>query len=47
MKASEFIEDLKVLIAEHGDLPVVNASDDPATIEWNDAGNNDVAYVIE
>jgi len=36
MRASELIEDLKILIEERGDLEVVNDENEYVTIEFND-----------
>ena len=45
MKASELIADLRTLIQERGDLPVVMDDDSDAMIEYND-DNDEPVFVV-
>jgi hypothetical protein len=44
MKASDFIQDLRRLIDEHGDLDVVVDDDSAALVEFND--DDDPVFVV-
>jgi hypothetical protein len=45
VKASEFIEDLRILIQERGDLEVVMDDESSALIEYNDT-DGDPVFVV-
>ena len=46
MKASEFINDFKILIEEHGDFDVIMIDGTNATIEFNNDPGEEPAFII-
>lgn len=47
MKASEFVLELQRLIVAHGDHEVIDSDGDPQTVEFDDGGGEDPAFVVD